>query len=393
MKESASLALTLVVAASALAQDMKDPREILRKADAATKNVQAAQYEAQYEGLGGVKDAAMQVSGKAMLQKIDADNNQYRILIRAQARKPGSERTVAVEIGTDGQTWFAIWPSEKKVSKGEGGWAFGGATVAGALMMPEYVRAAPFVDEINADKAELQGVEAIAGERCYKIQVEYAEGSSPSIWYFSTSDFLPRRLDRLGKNASGETVGTSLTLRDLAINPEISETTFALNVPEGFDVETVAKPAPPELLPIGSQAPDWTLQTPDGQSVSLSQFKGSVVLMDFWATWCPPCRAAMPHLQRLHEDYASKGVKVLGLNCREQNGDPVKFMKDKNYTYGLLLNADDVYVTYKGQGIPMFYVIGGNGKIAYAKAGFDGTEEEVKEIEAAIQKALENTEG
>lgn len=390
MKRAASLALILVAASAAIAQDMKDPREILKKADAATKKAQAVQYEAEYEGIGATKDKAMQVSGKAILQKVDVEKGESKMFLKAKARKPGGEETITAKIGTDGATFFGIRPDEKKVTKGEGPWAFGDASVATSLLMREYIHPTPFTDEINADKAELQGVEDIAGHKCYKIYVQYAESLGESVWYFSTEDFLPRRVDRISRNDAGELMGTTLTLKDVKVDPDLAENPFALNVPEGFEVEIVAKPERPELLAVGTQAPDWTLQTPDGKSVSLNQLKGSVVVMDFWATWCGPCKAAMPHVQKLHEEYGSKGVKVFGMNCWERDGDPVQYMKDKNYTYGLLLNADDVATAYKVSGIPTFYIIGRDGKIAYVGVGFSGSTDEMEE---AIEKALENKEG
>jgi thiol-disulfide isomerase/thioredoxin len=210
-----------------------------------------------------------------------------------------------------------------------------------------------------------------------------------SIWYFSTTDFLPRRVDRIGKDDAGEIMGTALTLKNVQVDPKFTRDPFALVVPEGFEVETVSQPERPKLLAVGTQAPDWTLQTPGGESVSLNQLKGSVVVMDFWATWCGPCKAAMPHVQKLHEEFKGKGVKIFGVNTWERDGDPVKYMKDNNYTYGLLLEGDDVATAYKVSGIPTFYVIDRDGKIAYIGVGAGSPDA----LETAIKKALENKEG
>lgn len=113
--------------------------------------------------------------------------------------------------------------------------------------------------------------------------------------------------------------------------------------------------------------------------------RGRVMLVDFWATWCPPCVRAMPDIQKIHEAYAGKGVRVIGVNCWE-NGDAVKFKKDKGYTYGLLLKGDDVATGYGVQGIPAFFVIGKTGRIVAAQSGFSNDLREV--LTKAIDKAL-----
>ena len=239
--------------------------------------------------------------------------------------------------------------------------------------------------------AKLKGVEKIGNEKCYRIYVEYADSMGKSTWWFSTKDFLPRRVDRIGKGPDGEKAGTWLTLTNLVVSPKLSENTFALNVPDGYEVEEVKAPERPKLLTVGSKAPDWSLQTPDGKTVSLSTLRGSVVVLDFWAVWCGPCVAAMPHVQKLHEKYNGKGVKIFGLNTWEREGnDPVKFMKDKEYTYGLLLKSDDVAKAYGVSGIPTFYIIDQKGNIAHTAVGFSPKD---KKIEETIAQLLEDHEG
>ena len=143
------------------------------------------------------------------------------------------------------------------------------------------------------------------------------------------------------------------------------------------------------MLKIGTSAPDFALKTPGGEKVSLAGLRGNVVVLDFWATWCGPCKMAMPGVQRLHEKFAGKPVRIFGVNCWERDGDPVQFMKDKKYTYGLLLEGDDVAEKFKVRAIPTFYVIDRAGKIAYAGFYKPGHEDE---LTAVIEKALKQPE-
>lgn len=141
---------------------------------------------------------------------------------------------------------------------------------------------------------------------------------------------------------------------------------------------------------VGKAAPDFTLQTLDGKQVKLSDQKGSVVVLDFWATWCPPCRKSLPHLQSISQDkdLAEKGLKVYAVNAREEKGKVEAFMKQNNYSFAVPMDKDgDVLKAYLVSGIPTTVVIGGDGKIRNAFIGYGG-DESAKEMDEAIQAAL-----
>ena len=142
---------------------------------------------------------------------------------------------------------------------------------------------------------------------------------------------------------------------------------------------------------VGDMAPDWSLQDRNGKTVKLSELRGNVVVMDFWATWCGPCIKAMPSVQAMHERFSGQPVKVFGVNTWERaNGpDPVKFMADKKFTYGLLLKGDDVAKQYGVTGIPAFFIVGTDGKIIHTAVGFNPAEKDKmnKIIEDHLAKA------
>lgn len=141
----------------------------------------------------------------------------------------------------------------------------------------------------------------------------------------------------------------------------------------------------PKLLAPGTQAPGWTLKSPTGEKVSLADLQGNIVLLDFWATWCGPCKKAMPGVQKIHERFSGRPVKVYGISVWEQ-GDPADYMVKKNFTYGLLVEGDKVATDYKVAGIPAFYVIGVDGKVIYAATGFSPGHE--KHIGDLIEEEL-----
>jgi thiol-disulfide isomerase/thioredoxin len=142
-------------------------------------------------------------------------------------------------------------------------------------------------------------------------------------------------------------------------------------------------------LKVGDMAPDFTLPKLDGGTLSLHDTRGKVVFIDFWATWCGPCKAAIPHLQKLYGKYKSQGLIVLGIDVWEYSGvDAVKRFKDDNrLTYDILLGTDTgVDSLYEVRGIPTMWLLDRNGVITWAKLGFGsgGEVEMEKQIKAAL---------
>jgi peroxiredoxin len=116
---------------------------------------------------------------------------------------------------------------------------------------------------------------------------------------------------------------------------------------------------------IGQTAPDLTLTDMQGQKVSLSQFRGKVVILNFWATWCPPCREEMPSMEKLHLDYQDKGLVMLAVNV-EQNGKEVvaDFLKKTPYSFPILLDEDQVVQNSYGVfRFPESFIIDRNGVV------------------------------
>jgi peroxiredoxin len=91
---------------------------------------------------------------------------------------------------------------------------------------------------------------------------------------------------------------------------------------------------------IGDQAPDFSLADLQGNQVRLSRLRGKVVVLNFWATWCPPCRNELPDLQSFYADYQSRGVIVLGINQREAIDLVQDFRDNQKLTFPILLDHD-----------------------------------------------------
>ncbi|MDZ4815938.1 MAG: TlpA disulfide reductase family protein [Verrucomicrobiota bacterium] len=118
-------------------------------------------------------------------------------------------------------------------------------------------------------------------------------------------------------------------------------------------------------------APAWELKDIDGKTVKLSDFKGKVILLDFWATWCPPCREEIPGFINLQKKYGDKGVVIIGVSVDEGGPDVVKkFAQKLGVNYPMLMASPELPDQYGGiEGIPTTFIIDKTGKIVDIHVG------------------------
>lgn len=137
------------------------------------------------------------------------------------------------------------------------------------------------------------------------------------------------------------------------------------------------------------KAPDFTLTDLRGTKVTLSELRGKVVLVEFWATWCPPCKDAVPEMNKVYEKYKDKNVQVLAISV-DQGGDVASklnsFVKEHRVDYPVLIDDKKVNVSYGVGNIPVAFIIDKEGKVAKKHIGFmDELSEKVsKDIEALL---------
>ena len=148
--------------------------------------------------------------------------------------------------------------------------------------------------------------------------------------------------------------------------------------PEGFN----AKP---------SDAPDFTLESLDGKSMRLSDLRGKAVLLNFWATWCGPCKIETPWLVELQNQYGHDGLQVVGVEMGDDGKEEItKFTKDMGVNYPVLIGKEAVGDAYGGvPALPETFFIGRDGKIVDKIIGLKGK----GEIEDSIKKALDTPAG
>jgi len=120
------------------------------------------------------------------------------------------------------------------------------------------------------------------------------------------------------------------------------------------------------------KAPDFVLTDHEGNSVRLSDFEGKVVILDFWATWCGPCRMEIPGFVRLYEKYKDQGVEVIGVSLDRPGWQVVTpFMKQNKISYTIVLGNQEVVMDYGGiTGIPTTFIINKNREVVDKVVGY-----------------------
>ena len=140
----------------------------------------------------------------------------------------------------------------------------------------------------------------------------------------------------------------------------------------------------------GHLAPDFALKTLEGKTIRLSELRGKkVVLINFWATWCPPCRLEMPTMQKIYSDYKGKGFEVLAINIEPDAREEIQdFIKELRLTFPVLLDSDmKVTRRYRLIGLPVSTLIDRQGIIRSKEIGYhDWTDKESrKRVESLLK--------
>lgn len=132
-------------------------------------------------------------------------------------------------------------------------------------------------------------------------------------------------------------------------------------------------------------APDFTLSSLDGSQISLSDYKGQVVLVNLWATWCPPCKAEMPTINAFYETHRDDGFVVLAVNSQEGVTTVKDFIQTNGFSFPVLLDTHgEVMDRYRVRALPTSFIIDRNGTIQHIQSGEISTQQLQRIVEPLL---------
>lgn len=376
------------LAGAATAQDALDRLERAREAIQEAKSMS---YEIRAKTSGGF-GPSLDITGRVEMLRNPSRAGTWFVRREGVAKLKGMDDIQYLVVG-DGQTmqWldhekktlyerYTHAARDRQISISQNGW------------LMHLGDRDPFKREMGAESVTLVGTETFDGTPCEIVFVNHGENRQNLKIWFGVEDRLPRKVEQ-SISGAGMSMTTVYELLDFKLNPDVKEDRFKLEPPAGYAEERVYR-APDVASPTGEpgmitltpdaggdaaaqaapqlrKAPEFELEGPDGKVVRLADLRDKIVVLDFWGTWCFPCKKSTPELQRLHEEYKDRGVKVLGLAVRESDWSaPAKYMKDGGFTYQILLRADEVAKQYAVRPYPSFFVIGKDGMIVHEAGGF-----------------------
>ena len=122
---------------------------------------------------------------------------------------------------------------------------------------------------------------------------------------------------------------------------------------------------------ISGSAPDFTLKSKSGKNIKLSEYRGQVVLLNFWASWCGPCRQEMPLLSKMQNKYGKLGFTILGVNVEEDSSPAKNYLKGLNITFPILFDTENkASKAYDVSAMPSTVMIDRNGKMRFLHKGY-----------------------
>ena len=379
--------------------DTRDARQIIRDAAQAVRKTRSVTYKAVYQGTGAFSTHTPNVVGEAAMERLGAENPlKAKFAAQGVFYATGSDERQNFHTAFDGATVSRLRPKERLLvrkklqndnpAERELGFVtsfFGGGPYQ--IIMLEWIEDEPLKLQSQAAVVDYEGRTTIENVLCHVVYVEYMRQTKQirERWFFGFNDYLPRKVEQLATDDKGRQGAYVLTLSGLQINKIFEDSKFNVSLPEGYAVKLYEPPTRPPLLPIDSLAPEWKLLDSANREHSLSEYRGRIVLLDFWATWCGPCIQTMPVLQKLYAKFKSRGVEVFGVNVWEESNS-VAYMKQKGFTYTSLLKGEEIAKSYNVGGLPTLYIIGIDGKIIYRTTGAHD------EVETVLERYLKELE-
>lgn len=370
---------------SLVAQQLPDAKELLKQCEQALKKHRSYHYETKMTMDMVVGGNPIHMSTTSSTAVVNPDK------MRIESKGPMGETTIV----TDGEyTWVYISALKQYVKK---------AAILGPQALFESLGMGNITDpSIATGDAKILGEETIEvdGNKyvCWVVEIKLDKLKMPQPGGAELTDgVITLWIDKDLKIDWKMTMSVKVQegpmpkpvemkqeriKRALTLDVDLPDSLFRFTPPEGAkEVAEFARPHPITSNLAGKPAPEFRVKSLAGETFDSASLKGKVVLLDFWATWCAPCRKAMPSVEKIHQEFKDKGLVVLALNVGEERETVEKFLKTVKVTYPVALTTDtDVVSAFQVNALPTYVVIAPDGDIAAYQIGSAG--------EAALLEAL-----
>jgi peroxiredoxin/outer membrane lipoprotein-sorting protein len=303
--------------------------------------------------------SAAQFESEQFMESTDRQSSTRRTSFsKAVISKPGKLRVETTGTGeprvtiSNGKTIWTFFPESNEYT----------AISAGKQGLGQWPAGYALLDQIR-EPARITGVGRVGDADCTKITMGRDNNHTRTIWIDLKTNFIRKdeAIDISMKDGGSTRSSQVFTLARMVDNLDPTIFSFDPLKTHASERSELQKNAP--LTSIGTLAQEFTLRDLDGTEVRLSELRGKVIVLDFWATWCAPCRASMPTTELLHRQLKDKGVVVLGIDDEDPK-DQRAFLRKFGYSFTSLVDpAKKVAGLYKVGPIPTTIVIDEEGKI------------------------------
>jgi len=350
-----------------------DPKGLLEKVAETYRNLKRYQFD--FTLLTEIRSAAGRKSVETHIELTNVRPDKLRMLISGGLGE--------MQVYSDGAfSWVFVPPLKQYTRKTAGDakatTADGSSRFAAIAMqvLEQFERISASVHTARSLRTEKLEVGDTPVE-CLVVEVELEEPDPGekrvrTYWIDLQRNLVLKvvQFDKLSGEATNalETEITT-TFKKADINPSIPDSTFAFEPPaDAKEVAAFRRPRP-AAIEIGSEAADFQLKDLEGREIHLKSLRGNVVLLNFWASWCGPCRLEMPVIEKLHQQFHGKGLRVFGVN--DEDIDTIRdYVAEHEYSFPTLVDTNQQAMSlYRIRGIPTMVVIDREGKIAQYRLG------------------------
>ena len=355
------------------AQQLPDGADLVKQSQAAVKKLHSLQFT-------NAMEMEMSTGMKMNMESKSAMLN------------PGKTRTEVNTMGisiltvSDGNTTYIYNSSSKQYVKKNGALDTAGLISAmGIPNMPDISKIKPEQKTTGEETVEVDG----AKHDCWVVQSRVGEVPLPGMQNAKMTDIVTTTwidkkvlVDMQSRIAmkmqmpgapGGMEVNMKMAKKDLKIDQPIPESLFQFTPPpDAKEVDNILGAAignKPDLA--GKPAPGFEVKGLDGKSYSLAALKGKPVLLDFWATWCGPCRSSIPTLEKLNAGFKDQGLVVISVNAGEDHDTVAEFLKKNPVGYAVAMSGESgITGAYQVTVFPTFVLIGADGNVAAYEVGY-----------------------